>query len=165
MTLTRSQTFWTTNSWYNCMPLLNSKMAELKRESLVDVGCNVIQSRHQNKCGYFSMQKRSATFMFYPSSYISVYPALEKIILSNHCVVLIEWSHKKTPDTNNSGLPFSDLSNMADVFLTSLLVLFLHKNSVSWSKFTNLSFFGHKHCSSVGTKKEKKSLKVLKRSS
>ena len=86
-----------------CMPLLNSKMAEFKRESLVDVGCNVIQSRHQNKCGYFSMQERSATFMFCPSLYISIYPALEKIMPYSHCVVFIEWSHKKTADTNNSG--------------------------------------------------------------
>ena len=49
-------------------PLLNSKMAEFKRESWVEGGCDIIKSRHQNKRGYFSMQKRCARFMFNPSS-------------------------------------------------------------------------------------------------
>ena len=39
-----------------------------KRESWVEGECDVIQSRQQNKRGYLSMQKRSARFMFYPSS-------------------------------------------------------------------------------------------------
>ena len=45
---------------------------ERERESLVEGGCDVIQSRHQNKRGYFSMHKRSAMFMFYPSSRVFV---------------------------------------------------------------------------------------------
>ena len=33
-------------------------------ESWAEGGCDVIQSRHLNKRGYLSMQKRSARFMF-----------------------------------------------------------------------------------------------------
>ena len=43
-----------------------------KRESWVEGGCDVIQSRHQNKRGYLSMHKRSARFTFYPSSCVFV---------------------------------------------------------------------------------------------
>ena len=33
-------------------------MTEFKRESRVEGGCDIIQSRHQNKRDYFSMQKK-----------------------------------------------------------------------------------------------------------
>ena len=57
-------------------------MAEFKRESWVEKGCDVIQSRHQNKRGGFSMQKRSARFMFYPSLGVLSTIVLEKIVPS-----------------------------------------------------------------------------------
>lgn len=63
---------------------------------------------------------------------------------------------KKTADTNNSG-PQCQLAIwlMADVFLIRLPGMFLHKNSVSWCKFYEFFFFGHKNCSSVEKKKKK----------
>ena len=48
------------------------------KESWVEGGYDVIQSRHQNKRGYFRMQKRIARFMFYPSSCVFVYACLGK---------------------------------------------------------------------------------------
>ena len=38
------------------------------KENWVEGGCDVIPSRHLNKGGYLSMQKRSAMVMFYPST-------------------------------------------------------------------------------------------------
>jgi len=67
-------------------------MAKFKRESWVEGGCDVIQLRHQNKCGYFHMQKRSARFIFYHD--ITRRPRMQII----------------------AGLPFGDLSNGGGVF-------------------------------------------------
>ena len=55
------------------------------------------------------------------------------------------------------GLQLGNLSNGGRVFDTFTWPgLFLHKNSISWSKCTNLSFFDHKHSSSVKKKTGKK---------
>ena len=86
-------------------------MAEFKKESLVEGGCIVIQSRHWNKFGYLSMQKTSARFMFYC---VFVNACLRKNYSA--CCVGIGWCHKKTADTNNRALPFGDLSNGGQVF-------------------------------------------------
>ena len=57
------------------------------------------------------------------------------------------------------GLQLGNLSNGGRVFDTFTWPgLFLHKNSISWSKFTNLSSLGHKHCSSLKKKKREKKL-------
>ena len=48
------------------------------KESWVEGGYDVIQSRHQNKRGYFRMQTSSARFMFYPSLCVFVYACLGK---------------------------------------------------------------------------------------
>ena len=54
--------------------------------------------------------------------------AMEKNMPSSRWVVLIGWRHNLA------------IWVIADVFLTNLPGLFLHKNSVSWPKFTDSSF-------------------------
>lgn len=54
------------------------KNGRVQKRSWVEGGCDVIQSRHQNKCGYFGTKTRSARFMFYLSSCVFIYACLEK---------------------------------------------------------------------------------------
>ena len=69
LTLTRSPTFSTTNSRYDCPPKLNWKMAEFDRELGRGRMWRHPIKQPNNERGYFNMQKRSARFMFYPSSW------------------------------------------------------------------------------------------------
>ena len=66
------------------------KMADFKRERWGEGGCDVIQSRHQNKRGYISMQERGVRglCLILPCVFLSSL-ALEKIMLSSHYAVLI----------------------------------------------------------------------------
>ena len=84
--------------------------------------------------------------MFCPSSCVFVYSCLGKdFVMAMLCCLY--WMTLQE-DQIIEGPPIGDLSNGRRV-LTSLSGLFLVKNSVSRSKFTDLSFFGHKNCSSV----------------
>ena len=59
------------------------------KESWVEGGCDVIQSRHLNKRGYLSMQKRSAMVMFYPWNECEIiYISSTFLCLCPHCLTI-----------------------------------------------------------------------------
>ena len=63
------------------------------KESWVKGGCDVIQSRHLNKRGYLSMQKRSAMVMFILRRVLFVYARLGKDYAVMLLRCLIGWRH------------------------------------------------------------------------
>ena len=64
-------------------------------------GCDVIQSRHLNKRGYLSMQKRSAMVMFYPSL-CAFCPRSPWKRLYRQVVALFDWMTSHPPSTQLS---------------------------------------------------------------
>ena len=68
------------------------------KESWVEGGCDVIQSRHLNKRGYLRMQKRSAVVMFYPSSRVFCLRSPWKR-LCRQIVALFDWMTSHPPST------------------------------------------------------------------
>ena len=73
------------------------------KENWVEGGCDVIQSRHLNKRGYLSMQKRSAMVMFYPSSCVFCLRSHWKW-LCRQVVALFDWMTLHPPSTQFSFL-------------------------------------------------------------
>ena len=73
------------------------------KERWIEGGRDVIQSRHLNKRGYFSMQKRSARFMFYLSSCVFCLRLAWKR-LCRLVVALFDWMTSHPPSTHLSPL-------------------------------------------------------------